>query len=163
MRLYVGNLPFAMADDGLRELFAAHGAVVRAMVVMDRETGRSRGFGFVEFGASEDGARAMEAMNGVEVGGRPLVVNEARPREEGAGPRRAGGGFRPGGGGGNPAPRDGAGSGGSGGGARRDRGSGFHRERGGDRGFDRGGGRGGRRDHGSDFRGGRGGYDDADE
>jgi RNA recognition motif-containing protein len=104
--LYVGNLPFGTTTDDLRDLFAQYGNVKSAQVVMDRETGRSRGFGFVEM---NDGAEAaIDALNGKEFQGRSLAVNEARPREErprggggggGGGYRGGGGGDRGGGGG----------------------------------------------------------------
>ncbi len=86
MRLYVGNLSFKMTEDELRELFGQYGGVTSASIISDRETGRSRGFGFVEM--SEGGNEAIEALNGQEVQGRRLTVNEARPRED----RRGGGG-----------------------------------------------------------------------
>ena len=79
--LYVGNLPFGTTTDQLRAAFEAHGTVARAQVVVDRETGRSRGFGFVEMQTREEGAAAVEKFNGTEFGGRPLKVNEAKPRE----------------------------------------------------------------------------------
>ena len=104
--LYVGNLPFTTTDESLREAFAPYGNVVKAQVIMDRETGRSRGFGFVEMA---DGAEeAVAAMNGAQFEGRTLTVNEAKPRE----PRSGGGGYGGGGGGG----RGGYGGGGGGGG-----------------------------------------------
>ena len=80
MKLYVGNLPWSVADSGLNDLFAPFGAVESAQVVTDRETGRSRGFGFVEM-SNKDGAEAMSKLNGHEVDGRALRVNEAKPRE----------------------------------------------------------------------------------
>lgn len=86
--LYVGNLPYSTTDEDLRVAFSDYGTVSRAQVVSDRETGRSRGFGFVEM--ETGGEEAIEAMNGKELGGRPLTVNEARPREER--PRGGGGG-----------------------------------------------------------------------
>jgi RNA recognition motif-containing protein len=79
MNLYVGNLPFSATESQLSELFGAYGAVSRAQIVIDRETGRSRGFGFVEM--SSGGAEAMAALNNSEFGGRTMTVNEARPRE----------------------------------------------------------------------------------
>ncbi len=88
MNIFVGNLSFDTRDDGLREAFAAHGAVDSAQVVMDRETGRSRGFGFVEMPDSGEANAAISALNGADLGGRPLTVNEARPRA----PRTGGGG-----------------------------------------------------------------------
>lgn len=84
MNIYVGNLSFKCTNDGLRDMFEAYGAVRSASVVIDRETGRSRGFGFVEMGDAE-GQRAIEALNGKEVEGRRLTVNEARPRAPGGG------------------------------------------------------------------------------
>ena len=89
--LYVGNLPFSVNSDDLREAFEKFGTVVSASVVSDRETGRSRGFGFVEM--ADGGEAAISGMNGAELQGRALTVNEARPREE----RRGGGGGRSGG------------------------------------------------------------------
>jgi len=110
--LYVGNLPFSTTDEDLRELFAQHGNVTRAQVVSDRETGRSRGFGFVEMGDGAD--QAVEKLNGFQFQGRTLTVNEARPRED-----RGGGGGRSGGGGyGGGGGRSGGGGGYGGGGGR---------------------------------------------
>lgn len=100
MKLYVGNLSFNTSEAQLRELFAAHGEVSSASLVMDRETGRPRGFGFVEF-ANDDHARAaMAALSGKNVDGRDLTVNEAKPREGGGGRGGFGGGGRGGFGGG---------------------------------------------------------------
>lgn len=82
MNIYVGNLPFNATDDELREMFEQHGSVSSASVIMDRETGRSRGFGFVEMDDQSAGQAAIDALNGADMGGRPLRVNEARPREE---------------------------------------------------------------------------------
>ena len=116
MKLYVGNLSFNTSEAQLRELFAAHGEVSSASLVMDRETGRPRGFGFVEF-ANDDHARAaMAALSGKNVDGRDLTVNEAKPREGGGGGGGRGG-FGGGGGG-----RGGFGGGGGGGGGGRGRG-----------------------------------------
>ncbi|MBL8758291.1 MAG: RNA-binding protein [Phycisphaerae bacterium] len=98
MKLYVGNLSFNTSESQLRELFAAHGDVASASLVMDRETGRPRGFGFVEFPNDEHARAAMAALNGKNVDGRDLTVNEAKPREGGGG-NRGGGGHRGGGGG----------------------------------------------------------------
>jgi cold-inducible RNA-binding protein len=81
-KLFVGGLPFATTDDELKELFAAHGAVASASVVRDRETGRSRGYGFVEFENEEEGKKAQEALNGTEFSGRTISVDVARPKEE---------------------------------------------------------------------------------
>jgi len=88
--IYVGNLTFQTTADDLRELFAQHGTVTSAQVVSDRDTGRSRGFGFVEM--SEGGDAAITALNGAQHGGRALTVNEAKPREER--PRSSGSGGR---------------------------------------------------------------------
>ncbi|MEN9281424.1 MAG: hypothetical protein RL594_359 [Bacteroidota bacterium] len=82
MNIYVGNLPYSMDDNELRASFAEFGAVQSASVVKDKFTGRSRGFGFVEMPDAAAGNQAIEAMNGRNLGGRPLVVNEARPRDE---------------------------------------------------------------------------------
>ncbi|MDT8375179.1 MAG: RNA-binding protein [Mariprofundaceae bacterium] len=81
MNIYVGNLSFRTDDEELRELFAEFGNVTSAKVVMDRETDRSRGFGFVEMSSDDEGKAAIEALDGAEVGGRNLRVNEAKPRE----------------------------------------------------------------------------------
>jgi cold-inducible RNA-binding protein len=95
MKLYVGNLAFQTSSQELQELFATAGTVESASVVEDRETGRSRGFGFVEMSSKEEGAAAIDQFNGKEVNGRALKVNEAKPREN-----RSGGGGRGGFGGG---------------------------------------------------------------
>jgi RNA recognition motif-containing protein len=81
-KVFVGGLPFATTDDELRELFEAHGKVASANVVRDRETGRSKGFGFVEFENEDEGKAAEKALNGSEVGGRTISVAQARPKEE---------------------------------------------------------------------------------
>lgn len=81
-KLFVGGLPFATTDEELAELFGAHGKVGYAKVITDRETGRSKGFGFVEFENDDEGKAAEKAMNGSEIAGRSITVNEARPREE---------------------------------------------------------------------------------
>ncbi|MDA0988320.1 MAG: RNA-binding protein [Chloroflexi bacterium] len=107
MRIYVGNLGYETTEQELREAFEAHGEVQEVSVVRDRETGRSRGFGFVEMPTSAEGNAAISEINGKEMGGRTLTVNEARARQE----RGAGGGGYGGGGGGY-----GGGGGGSGGG-----------------------------------------------
>lgn len=133
MRIYVGNLPFSTTDDSLRSLFESHGAVTSAAVIIDRETGRSRGFGFVEMNDS-DGRAAIEALNGQDLEGRALVVNEAKERAPRSGGFGGGGGGR-GGYGGGGGGRGGYGGGGGGGGGRGGYGGGG---RGGDRG-DRGG------------------------
>jgi RNA recognition motif-containing protein len=102
MKLYVGNLAYSMTDTDLQNLFEQYGAVQSAQVIMDRDTGRSKGFGFVEMGTTEEGQAAIQALNDQEVNGRKLTVNEARPREErgGGGGGRGRGGFGGGGGGG---------------------------------------------------------------
>lgn len=81
-KIYVGNLSYQMRDDDLKSLFAEHGDVVSARVITDRETGRSKGFGFVEMATPDDAASAIEALNGKEVEGRNLTVNEAREQTE---------------------------------------------------------------------------------
>ena len=99
MKLYVGNLSFQTSSSDLQDLFSQAGTVESASVVEDRDTGRSRGFGFVEMASREEGEAAIQQLNGKEVGGRALNVNEAKPREDRGG-SRGGGGGRPGGGGG---------------------------------------------------------------
>ena len=84
-KLYVGNLAYSIGDGELQRLFAAHGSVASAQVIMDRDTGRSKGFGFVEMGSDQEAQAAISAMNGAEVEGRALAVNEARPKPEGGG------------------------------------------------------------------------------
>lgn len=130
MKLYVGNLSFQTSSDDLQQLFAQAGNVESASVVEDRETGRSRGFGFVEMSSAEEGKAAIEQFNGKEVNGRNLTVNEARPREDrgnrgggGGGGRGGFGGNRSGGGGGNRGGGGGGrgGFGGGGGGNREPR------------------------------------------
>ena len=112
-KLYVGNLPYNLRDSDLQDLFAAHGTVDSAQVIMDRDTGRSKGFGFVEMSSDQEAQAAISALNGRDVDGRNLTVNEARPREEGGGGGggRGRGGYGGGGGGG----RGGYGGGGGGG------------------------------------------------
>ncbi len=95
--LYVGNLSYNTSDSDLRQMFEAHGNVESARVIMDRETGRSKGFGFVEMSNNEEAESAIAALNGQELDGRDLTVNEARPREDRGG--RGGGGGGGGGGG----------------------------------------------------------------
>ncbi len=139
-KLYVGNLPYTVRDEDLQQSFSEFGSVTSAKVMMERDTGRSKGFGFVEMGSDAEALAAVEGMNGQSLGGRSLVVNEARPME--ARPPRTGGfgGPRGGGGGG------GFGGGGDGGGFRSPYGGGGRREGGGGGGGYGGGG------------GGRGGY-----
>jgi cold-inducible RNA-binding protein len=95
-KLYVGNLPYSVSDSDLQQMFGAHGTVQSAQVIMDRDTGRSKGFGFVEMSTDAEAQAAIAELNGKEVDGRPLTVNEARPKTEGGG----GGGGRGYGGGG---------------------------------------------------------------
>jgi len=109
-KLYVGNLAYSVRDESLQAAFGEFGTVTSAKVMMDRETGRSKGFGFVEMGSDAEAQAAINGMNGQALDGRPLVVNEARPREERPG------GFGGGGGGGRSGGGGGYGGGGSGGG-----------------------------------------------
>ena len=111
MRLYVGNLSYNVTDDALESLFAQYGPVKSAQVVMDRDTGRSKGFGFVEMSDDNAAREAIKGLNDQQHDGRPLTVNEARPREERGG--------RGGGGGGGGGGRGYGGGGGGGGGGRR--------------------------------------------
>ena len=189
-KLYVGNLPYGVRDNDLEQAFGQFGSVTSAKVMMERDTGRSKGFGFVEMGSDEEAQAAINGMNGQPLGGRNLVVNEARPMEPRP-PRSGGGGFGGprGGGFGGGGNRGGFGGGdrggfGGGGGYGGDRG-GYNNDRGGfgggrgdggygrggnDRGFG-GGDRGGDRDggfrspygNGSRNRGGNQGYDNNDD
>jgi RNA recognition motif-containing protein len=127
MKLYVGNLAFETSSNDLQQLFAQAGTVESSAVVEDRETGRSRGFGFVEMSSNEEGQAAIQQFNGKEVNGRALTVNEARPREDrggrggGGGGGRGGFGGNRGGGGGYGGNRGGGGGyGGGGGGGNRE-------------------------------------------
>jgi RNA recognition motif-containing protein len=106
-RLYVGNLPYSASEADLRELFASAGAVDTVSVVVDRETGRARGFAFVEMATDEEAQNAIAKLHDQQFGGRPLTVNEARPQGQGGGGGRSGGGGRGGGGrgGGRSEPR----------------------------------------------------------
>jgi RNA recognition motif-containing protein len=113
-KLYVGNLAYGMTDSDLQNLFEAHGQVQSAQIIMDRDTGRSKGFGFVEMSSDSEAQAAIDALNGQEVNGRPLTVNEARPKED-----RGGGGGRGGFGGGGNRGGGGGGRGGYGGGGKR--------------------------------------------
>jgi RNA recognition motif-containing protein len=113
-KLYVGNLTYGVNDGDLQQLFAAHGTVQSAQVIMDRDTGRSKGFGFVEMGSDQEAQAAIAALNGKEVDGRALTVNEARPKAEGGGRGGSGGGY-----GGGRSGGGGGGYGGGGGGGRR--------------------------------------------
>ena len=113
-KLYVGNLAYSVTDQTLEQLFGQHGTVQSAQVIMDRDTGRSKGFGFVEMGSDDEARTATAALNLKEVEGRALTVNEAKPRED----RGGGGGGRGYGGGGGGGGGYGGGRGGSGGGRR---------------------------------------------
>jgi len=136
-KLYVGNLTYQMTDQELHDLFAEAGNVASAQVVTDRYTSQSRGFGFVEMASEDEAQQAIAAINGRNVGGRALVVNESRPREGGGGGggRSGGGGYGGGGGGGSYGGGGGSYGGGSGGGG----GGGGRSGGGGGRGGDRGG------------------------
>jgi RNA recognition motif-containing protein len=114
-KLYVGNLSYDISKNDLEQMFAAHGTVQSAEVITDRTTGQSKGFGFVEMGSDQEAQSAISALNGKDMGGRALTVNEARPKEAGGGGR---GGFGGGGGGGGRGGFGGGGGkrGGSGGG-----------------------------------------------
>jgi len=116
INIYVGNLPWQTTDDELYQLFAQYGQVAKSQVVMDRDTGRSRGFGFVEMATEAEANAAIDALNNSDYNGRPLTVNIAKPREPGGGGRGGprGGGY--GGGGGGGSRRSGGGYGGGGGG-----------------------------------------------
>ena len=129
-KLYVGNLPYSFRDEDLQQAFAAHGTVTSAKVMMERDTGRSKGFGFVEMGSDAEAQQAIAGMNGQSLGGRSLVVNEARPMEARP-PRSGGGGF---GGGRREGGGGGFGGGGNDGGFRSPYGGGGRREGGGGRG-----------------------------
>ncbi len=119
-KIYVGNLPYSMTDDSLHSKFSEFGSVESAKVITDRETGRSKGFGFVEMASDDDASKAIENLNGMQFEGRALNVSEARPQEprSGGGGRGGGGGFRggPRGGGGGGGGRGGGGGGRGGGG-----------------------------------------------
>jgi hypothetical protein len=176
-KLYVGNLPYSVRDGDLEQAFGQFGAVTSAKVMMERDTGRSKGFGFVEMGTDEEAVAAVNGMNGQPLGGRSIVVNEARPMEDrpprtggfggGGGGRRegggggygggagGGGGYGGGGGGYGGGAGGGGGYGGGGGGGRREGGGGYGGGGGGESGFrspygsgPRGGSGGGRREGG---------------
>ena len=130
-KLYVGNLPYSVRDSDLEQSFGQFGAVTSAKVMMERDTGRSKGFGFVEMGSDAEAQAAIAGMNGQSLGGRSCVVNEARPMEARP-PRTGGGGYGGGGGGGGGGGYGGGGGGGrsggggyGGGGGGRDGGGGY--------------------------------------
>ena len=158
-KLYVGNLPYSVRDGDLEQAFGAFGAVTSAKVMMERDTGRSKGFGFVEMGSDAEAQAAIEGMNGQSLGGRNVVVNEARPMEPRRPPRSGGFGGGGYGGGGYGGGGGGYGGGGGGyGGGRREGGGGYGGGEGGGGGFrspygtgPRGG---GRRDGGGGYGGG---------
>ena len=163
-KLYVGNLAYGIRDEDLQQTFSEFGSVSSAKVMMDRDSGRSKGFGFVEMGTDSEAQSAIDGLNGKDFGGRAMVVNEARPREErsgGGGGFGGGGGSRSGGGGGFGGGGGGGGyGGGGGGGGSRSGGGGYG---GGGGGGGRSGGGGGRSGGGSSGGyggggGGRGGY-----
>ncbi len=137
-RLFVGGLPWAVDDNGLQDAFASFGEITDCKVITDRDTGRSRGFGFVTFADAEQAQAAIDGMDGQELGGRPIKVNVARERERGGGGGGRRGGFGGGGGG-----RGGRGGYGGGGGGRGGSGGGGGGGRGGYGGGGGGGGRGG--------------------
>ena len=158
-KLYVGNLPYSVRDEDLQQSFGQFGSVTSAKVMMERDTGRSKGFGFVEMGSDAEAQAAINGMNGQPLGGRSVVVNEARPMEArpprsggfgGGGGYGGGGGGRSGGGGGYGGGGSGGGGGYGGGGGGSD--GGFRSPYGG------GGGGGGRSGGGGGGGGGRGGY-----
>ena len=154
-KLYVGNLPYSVRDQDLEQAFGQFGTVTSAKVMMERDTGRSKGFGFVEMGSDAEAQAAINGMHGQPLGGRAIVVNEARPMEPRP-PRSGGGGYGGGGGGGGGGYGGGRGAGGGGrgeGGFRSPYGSG---PRGGGGGG--GGGRGGYGGGGGGYGGDRGGY-----
>jgi RNA recognition motif. (a.k.a. RRM, RBD, or RNP domain) len=163
-KLYVGNLPYSVRDEDLHEAFSAFGGVTSAKVMMERDTGRSKGFGFVEMASDAEALAGVEGMNGQQLGGRAIVVNEARPMEArpprtggggfGGGGRSGGGGFGGGGGGGY----GGGGGGGRSGGGGYGGGGGAGGGGGSDGGFRSPYGGGGRSGGGAGGGGGRGGY-----
>src|SRR6201990_2334500 len=116
-KLYVGNLSYDVDSSSLEQLFAAHGTVQSAQIITDRDTGRSKGFGFVEMGSDAEAQAAIAAMSGKEMGGRSLTVNEAKPKEDRGGGHGGRGGY--GGGGGGGGYGGGGGRGGYGGGGKR--------------------------------------------
>ena len=159
-KLYVGNLAYSVRDESLQESFGQFGTVTSAKVMMDRDTGRSKGFGFVEMGSDAEAQAAINGMNGQALEGRAIVVNEARPREERPGGFGGGGGSRGGyggGGGGGGGYGGGGGSGGAGGGGGRSPYGGGGSGGGGRSPYGGGGGGGSRGGYGSGSGGGTGG------
>jgi hypothetical protein len=154
-KLYVGNLPYSVRDSDLEQAFGQFGAVTSAKVMMERDTGRSKGFGFVEMGSDAEAQAAISGMNGQPLGGRSVVVNEARPMEQR--PRGYGGGGSGGGGYGGGGGGYGGGGGGYGGGGGRSGGGGGYGGGGGGRSGGGGGDGGFRSPYGSGPRGGGGG------
>ena len=157
-KLYVGNLAYSVRDDDLQQAFAQFGTVSSAKVMMDRDTGRSKGFGFVEMGSDAEAQSAINGMNGQALDGRALVVNEARPREERPGGFGGGGGGRSGGFGGGGGGYGGGGGGRSGGGGGYGGGGGGRSGGGGGYGGGGGGRSGGGGGYGGGGSSGRGGY-----
>ena len=157
-KLYVGNLSYNIRDDDLQQAFAQYGTVNSAKVMMDRDTGRSKGFGFVEMGSDPEAQAAINAMNGQALDGRAIVVNEARPREERPGGYRGGGGGGYGGGGGGYGGGGGRSGGGGYGGGGSGGGGGYGGGGGGRSGGGGGYGGGGGGRSGGGGGGGRGGY-----
>jgi RNA recognition motif-containing protein len=153
MNIYVGNLPFNTGEEDLRQMFAAYGQVEAVAIIKDKMTGRSRGFGFVEMTNDAEAREAIAGLNGNDMGGRTLTVNEARPRTEGGGGGGGGGGRRPGGGGGDR--RGGGGYGGQRGGGSGSGGGGYGGQRGGGSGSSGGSRRGGGSSGGGSSGGGR--------
>ena len=134
MNIYVGNLPYSANEEDLKEVFSAHGEVTSVRIIMDRETGKSKGFGFIDMPNDDEATSAIEALEGAEFQGRNLRVNQSKPREER--PRGGGGGYRGGGGGGYRGGGGGGGYRGGGGGG----GGGGYRGGGGGGGYRGGGG-----------------------
>ena len=163
-KLYVGNLPYSVRDEDLQQSFGQFGSVTSAKVMMERDTGRSKGFGFVEMGSDAEAQAAINGMNGQPLGGRSVVVNEARPMEArpprsgGFGGGGGGGGYGGGGGGGRSGGGGGYGGGSGGGGGGYGGGGGGGGSDGGFRSPYGGGGGGGGRSGGGGGGGGRGGY-----
>jgi hypothetical protein len=153
-KLYVGNLPYSVRDSDLEQAFGQFGAVTSAKVMMERDTGRSKGFGFVEMASDAEAQAAINGMNGQPMGGRSIVVNEARPMEPRP-PRSGGGGFGGGGGGYGGGGRSGGGGYGGGGGGGRGGEGGFRSPYGAG---SRNGGGGGGRSGGGGYGGGNNGY-----